>query len=149
MDRLLLLTLVAFVVCFAGVYYVNSTSASDQFEFVPPYYFETGEVFAIINSFLFVFIFSLLFFGYGAPIAMAVEGLKYGSLYSLKALPEFDLLFVVPQALACYSAVLLGKSALDDFGGKGSLFEAWRPAFKYFVVSAVLLGALLVVRGFF
>ena len=149
MDKLVLLSGALFVACFFSVYAYNVSSPGFEYGFEPPYQFKAGDFASIANSYFFVFVTSLLFFGYAAPLALAVEGLKYGSLYSLNALPAFDLLFFFPQVLACRSAILVGESALEDFANRGSLYSNWRRAFKYFVASLLLLGALLVARGFF
>ncbi len=149
MDKLVVLSGALFVACFFAVYFYNVSNPGSEYCFEAPYHFKVGEFASIANSYFFVFITSLLFFGFAAPLALAVEGLKYGALFSLHAMPAFDLLFFVPQALACRSAILIGESALEDFAGRGSFYANWRRAFKYFIVSLVLLGVLLVARGFF
>lgn len=149
MDKTFLVALVALSACFAGVYFVNSSGAGEPVFIAPPYHSQVGDAGSFVASFAFVFLFSLLFFGYAAPVALAIEGLKYASLFTVRGLPWFDLLFILPEVLACYSAILLGHSALAEFTSSGSLFSSWRRAFKYFMVAAVLFGVLLVARGYF
>lgn len=149
MNKLFAFSGALFLVCFLSVYSFNAFNPGEEYRFDAPYSFEVGGLVSIVTSYFFVFITSLLFFGYGAPIALAVEGVKYASLFSLSALPAFDLLFIVPQFLACYSAVRIGEGALEDFANRGSLYSRWRDAFKYFMISLVLLAVLLLLRRFF
>ena len=149
MDKTFLVALALLAACFAGVYFVNTSNPAEAVFVAPPYYSEVGDAGSFVASFAFVFLFSLLFFGYAAPVALAIEGAKYASFFTVRGLPWFDLLFLLPEVLVCYSAILLGHSALAEFTSSGSLFATWRRAFKYFIVSAVLFGALLIARGYF
>jgi len=149
MNKLFAASVAALLLSFAGVWYWNASNPASAVFFEPPYNYEIGDALSSFTAFAFSFVFSILFFGYSAPLAMLIEGAKFASLYTRGGLPWFDLLFVVPDLLACYSAILLGANAWEDFKGTGSLFKGWREAFKYFIVAAALLGALLVARGFF
>jgi len=46
------------------------------------------------------------------------------------------------------AGVALGQGALREWRGKGSFFEDWGAATRFFAAGAVLLGALLVVKNF-
>lgn len=148
MDKLFTASVALLLLSFAGAYWLAGQPGS-QFSFQPPYAFAVGDPLSMVTAFAFAFLFSLLFFGYSAPLAMIFEGVKYGYLYARGGMPFFDLFFAVPAVFACYSAILLGRSAWDDFKGTGSLFKGWRRAFKYFMAGAVLLGFLLLARRFF
>ncbi|MFH0971342.1 MAG: hypothetical protein V1835_02125, partial [Candidatus Micrarchaeota archaeon] len=89
----------------------------------------------------------LLFFGYSSPIALGVEGAKYASLALSGAMPIYDYVFLIPEVLAAYSAVLLGRGVLDDFEGK-SIFEHWSAALRVFMVGFALVVVLFLLRGF-
>jgi len=148
-ERLFGLSLLAFLAGLLGVYWFNSANPAAPIVFRGFYYFAVGDALSYAGSLAFVFLFSLMFFGYSAPLALFLEGARYASLYTTGGMPLFDLAFAFPGLLACYSAVLLGKSALADFRGTGSVFTGWRTSFKLFLASALLLGALLLARGWF
>jgi len=148
MNTPLVLGIVVFAMSFAAVYYVNQNSAT-QFQFTPPYAFASGgDLVSVLNSLFFVFFFTLLFFGMGAPLALGIEGLKYASFYFAQAIPLFDLFYVLPQLIAAYSAVVLGTGALADFQGKASLFDYWKEGMKFFVAALALTAVLFLVRPF-
>jgi hypothetical protein len=87
-----------------------------------------------------------LFFGYGGPIAMLVEGAKHGSFLASGAASVFDVAFALPSLLACLSGIALGQGALREWRGTGSFFEEWRGAARLFIAGIALLGLLLVVK---
>jgi hypothetical protein len=115
--------------------------------FNAPYYFVSGELISYLNAFFFVFIFSLLFFGYSAPIAMGIEGGKFAALFVSGLLKPYDFVFVIPEFFAAYSAILLGQGVLEDFEGK-TVFEKWASALKFFVVGLVLTAIFYGLRVF-
>ncbi|MFH0971502.1 MAG: hypothetical protein V1835_02945 [Candidatus Micrarchaeota archaeon] len=142
----------ALILVFAGVYafgydFATGKAKATALDFKPPYYYMQGEFVSYINAFFFVFVFSLLFFGYSAPIALGVEGAKYASLTLGGAIPIYDYAFLIPEVLAAYSAVLLGRGVLDDFEGK-SIFEHWSAALRVFTVGFALVVVLFLLRGF-
>ncbi|MFH0713668.1 MAG: hypothetical protein V1722_03905, partial [Candidatus Micrarchaeota archaeon] len=116
--------------------------------------FVPGELFSEINAFFFVLIVSLLLFGLGGVVAMPLEGLKYGSMLfamfsgQVSNFHVFDLLFIIPQLLACVAATTLSSGLISDYRGKGNVFSYWNRAVKYFILGIVLLVVLLVVRQF-
>lgn len=121
------------------------------YKYLPPYYYDysTGGFYSLINAFLFVSIVSALLFGLAAPIVMGIEGLKFGSLASLKLIPYYDLAFIVPELLAVLAATTLAYGVLQDYKGDGNLGDYWRESVVYFIAGLLLLGILLVLRPFF
>jgi hypothetical protein len=142
--------IVILVLAFLGSYASSyDFSKSQVYEgsqpFVTPYYFVVNELTSAINAYFFVFIFSLLFFGYSAPIAMGIEGAKYGSLLAHGIMNVFDLIFIFPQLLGAYSAILLGQGVIDDIEGK-TIFENWGRALKFFLIGLAITVFLFLVR---
>jgi len=157
MKSLTLVAIALFFVAFAGVYLYNSNQVANDlpgFEFKPPYAFVPGDGLSAFNAFFFVFIVSLLLFGIGGVVSMTLEGLKYGSLFSsslagiVTGFHFFDLLFVIPQLMACFAATTLGAGLILDYRGKASLFPYWNYAVRYFVFGLLLTIVLLGLRPF-
>ncbi|MEM0475787.1 MAG: hypothetical protein QW343_03260 [Candidatus Norongarragalinales archaeon] len=146
-QALFALCFLALAVAFAGVYGAEAFSGV-KIRFSPPYYYASNDVLGAINAFSFAFLFSLLFFGYGGPIAMLVEGAKHASFLASGAASVFDAAFALPSLLACFSGVALGQGALREWRGTGSFFEEWSGAARFFAAGAVLLGVLLVAKRF-
>jgi hypothetical protein len=141
-------SLVAFavlLVAFFGVLAYNAYSGQSV-TYAPPYYFSIGDWLSYVNAFCFVFIFSMLFFGLGAPAAMAIEGVKYGVLYSV--VPIYDMLFMVPEILAMLAASRLGEGVMADWSGEGNVYGYWREGFEYIAAGIVLLALLIILRPF-
>ncbi|HLD62333.1 MAG TPA: hypothetical protein VI875_00535 [Candidatus Norongarragalinales archaeon] len=150
MNISVFLGIVVFVACFGGVLYLNSSAGEGTklFFVTPPYNYAVGDALSYVNAFLFVFILSAAFFGIAAPLALGIEGLKYASLLSTGIMPVYDILFAIPQVFAAYSAALLGRGAIEDYQGKGSVFAHWKDSVKFFVVGAVSLVILIAVRSY-
>ncbi len=145
-SAILSIAVLAFV--FIGYYALNYDFSGEGKEapaFTPPYYFKSGEFVSYLNAFFFVFVFSLLFFGYSAPIALGIEGAKHASMLLQPNPVTFDLIFLVPQTLAAYSAIVLGQGVLEDIDGK-SVFERWNRALKFFGIAFGMMIILIVVR---
>lgn len=140
------LALFAFTFSFMAVWTVNSGPGEDLY-LVPPYHYIPGDYWSYLNAFFFSVVFSLLFFGVSAPIAMAVEGAKYASLLSAGIMPPFDLAFAIPSLLGAIAAATLGQGIVADYRNKGSLFEYWAPALLYFNVALILLFIALASRA--
>ncbi len=139
-----------FIAAFGTVFYLNSTEAGGKVvQFTPPYHYKVGEMISFVNAFLFVFIVSAAFFGFGVPIALGIEGLKFASLFSLGAMPAYDMLFAIPEVVVAYSAGLLAKGAVEDYRGKGNVFSYWKDALKWFAVAAFMLVVLILARTYF
>lgn len=148
MKAALILSGVVFLVCFGAVYYWNTTSSED-IVFDPPYYFlKTNDLTSVVNAYFFVFFFTLLFFGTLAPIAWGIEGLKYGALISSFKIAWFDLLFIIPQILATYSAILLGISLNNDLQGKTNFFQHWNKAAMAFFAGLAAMGLFLILKNY-
>jgi len=147
-QTLFVLSFLALAAAFAGVYAVEAFGGV-HLRFAPPYYYASGDVFGVTNAFAFAFLFSLLFFGYGGPVAMLVEGAKHASFLATGAATALDAAFALPSLLACLSGVALGQSALREWRGEGSFFEDWGGGARLFIAGAVLLGVLLVAKRFF
>ena len=150
----------AFVIGFAALFALNVDLQSlnaDSFTFssnpqatvvLPPYYFKEGRPLSYATAFFFVFIGSILLFGFSAPLVMFLEGAKYGYMYSQGTLSYYDPFYIVPEMFAMYAAVLLGQGVLKDFEGKENVFEQWDAAKKYFLFAVAGLVILLVARAF-
>ena len=153
MNAFIIVGIAVFAAAFGSVLLLNSNALAQEREFIvftPPYAYnaENPDALSFINAFLFVVIVSAALFGFGVPIALGVEGLKYASLFSTYKMPAFDLLFAIPQILAAYSISLIGKGALEDYKGKGSVFAYWRGALRWFVASIAVLGILILSRKY-
>ncbi|MFA6048568.1 MAG: hypothetical protein WC792_01300 [Candidatus Micrarchaeia archaeon] len=154
------LALLALFAGFAGVFVVNATAQDDSQRAVVQAPFATAfgapgafSEIGAINSFLFVLLFSLLFFGIAAPLALGFEGARYAALFSSGHLNFFDIAFLVPEVLAAVSATVIGKGIIDDYRGNKSVFESWDEAIRWLALGAAVLVVLLVLRphlaGFF
>ena len=146
------LGIVFLIVAFGAVYALNYDFSSGKAKegataFNAPYTFQPGEFTSYLNAFFFVFIFSLLFFGYSAPIALGIEGAKYASLYIAGALKPYDFIFLLPQLIGAYAAIVMGSGVLNDFEGN-TVFEKWNRAIKFFAIGLVLVVALSLIRPF-
>ncbi|MFH1247020.1 MAG: hypothetical protein V1644_01440 [Candidatus Micrarchaeota archaeon] len=157
MKSLTLVAIVLFFVAFAGVYFYNSSQAENNgelFQFKPPYAFVPGDMLSTFNAFFFVFIVSLLLFGMGSVVSMPLEGLKYGTLFYgyvngvITGFHFFDLLFVIPQLMACVAATTLAAGLILDYRGKTSLFPYWNSAVRYFAFGLFITIILLGIRPF-
>ena len=147
MNGIAVLSLLVFIASFLGITAYDALASSDKFYYTPPYFFRIGDWIAIIVSFSFVFIFSLLFFGLGAPAAMAVEGLKYGTLFSSGHVTVVGLLYIFPQMLAMISATTLGEGIMKDWEGKSTVFNYWSDGLRFFFMGIALLAALAVLQS--
>ncbi|MEK6843157.1 MAG: hypothetical protein AABY04_01595 [Candidatus Micrarchaeota archaeon] len=152
MNIPVLLAFMVFFGVFAGNYFLNfdfekGKAKEGAFTFTPPYYYAPNEWVSQVNAFFFVFLFSLLFFGYSAPIATGIEGAKYAAILLAGTGSFFDFAFIVPELLAVYSATLLGQGVLNDFEGQ-TVFEHWGKALKVFGIAFCMLAILIVARFF-
>ncbi len=151
LNAISVLALLALFAGFAGVFVLNSQGAAQQQPLISvpvPYFFAPGDVVGVVNSFLFVFVFSLLFFGFGAPIALGLEGAKYAFLISAGGMKFFDLAFAVPQIFAAMAATVLGRGIIDDYRGVKTVFDYWDSALGYLALGVAVLFVLLVFRPF-
>ncbi len=166
------LAIISFVACFSVVALLNygavltagpanATAVKYSIQPIsPPYSFDIysdkdfnlkqGGVLGILNAYFFVFVFSLLFFGFSAFLAMGAEGLKYASFISTGSMPGYDLMFLLPQFLAVVAATELGEGVMNDFEGRESIFENdnWKHAFVYFAAGLALTVVLVAVRSY-
>jgi hypothetical protein len=152
MNLSAILSIVCLLATFGIIFGMNydfttNKAKADANVFNAPYYFVSGEFISYINAYLFVFVFSLLFFGLSAPIAFIIEGGKYASLLVHNQIVPFDFVFLLPELLVAYSAILLGRGVLDDFEGK-TLFESWNASIKFFGISFGLLVLMFLIRMF-
>lgn len=153
MNLLAAASFAAFVLAFGVVAVGNLQTDTMTFQnppdlsFRPPYSFDApGSLQSELDAFFFTFLFSLLFFGVSAPVALALEGAKFGTLL-VTGSPAFNFAFIAPQLFAAYAAILLGQGALKDFDGKENVFASWGGALKYFGAGLALTLALILVRG--
>ena len=118
------LGVLAFIFVFSVFYFVNN---SPSYEIKFPYIY--GDALApaqegqptqffslrgLLVSYAFVFAASLLFFGYGAAIALGFEAAKYAQLYIAQQIHAYELVFLLPEFLAAYAAVMLAGAALEE-----------------------------------
>ena len=148
MNGVSVLALIVFIVCFLGVLGNNAAAGADKYFFTPPYYYRLGDWLSQVVAFAFVLTFSLVFFGLGSPAAMAVEGLKFGSLFSAGLLKSFDLFFILPGVLAMLAASELGEGVMDDWSGKSTIFNRCESGAKLALGGAACLAAVMLLRGF-
>lgn len=140
MKLIAVFSVVVMVAAFAATYGYNTTQ-TDAIALTPPYAFSPNDVFSELLALAFVFSFSLLFFGYGAPLALGIEGVKFASLYSSGAVPQTYLLLILPQVFLALSATYLGQGLLNDYQGKGIWHEYAKKSVTHFIVGLVLWAA--------
>ncbi len=139
------------LIVFAGVFlalFGYNVFAADKIVIKPPYYFDSKDAVSQVNALAFVFFFSLLAFGLSSPIALGIEAAKYASLLSTGAIGWYDLLFVLPSIVVALAAAELGQGILEDYDGKGSLFNHSKKAALGVGIAVALLLALVFARGF-
>ncbi|MFA5247603.1 MAG: hypothetical protein WC408_06985 [Candidatus Micrarchaeia archaeon] len=146
MNAMSIVAFGALLFAFFGVLAYNSLSGMEKVTYEPPYYFVKGDSIAYVNAFCFVFLFSMLFFGMGAPAAMAIEGAKYAILFSI--LPLYDLLFVIPELLAMLAASKLGEGVMADWSGEGNIYGYWNEGVRLLLMGIAALVILIVAKPF-
>lgn len=151
------LALLAFILVFSAVYFVNN---SPSYELKFPFIYgdtlipgEAPQFYSLRNllvSYAFVFAASLLFFGYGAAIALGFEAAKYAQLYVAQQIHPYELVFILPELMAAYAALLLaggamgeaksGVNPLQNAGKAAALFAAGLilTVFAYFLRNFVI-----------
>lgn len=146
MNALSILAFGALLVSFFGVFAYNAVPGTDKVTYAPPYYFIKDDALSYLNAYLFVLIFSLLLFGMGAPVAMAIEGTKYAVLLSV--LPIYDLVFVIPELCAMLAATKLGEGVMADWSGEGNIYNYWSEGIKLALIGFAMLLILMFARPF-
>jgi len=92
-----------------------------------------------------VFVFSMLFFGYVAPIIMFAVGMMQGATFAQN---QLNFLLAAPVLLASYVGVLAGIYLRRDMQGKDNFFDHKKPIMIYVVVASVLSVAIPVLLMF-
>ncbi len=147
MKLIAVFSVVVFVATFAAIYGYNTTQA-EPIELTPPYAFVPDDVFSELVALTFVFAFSLLFFGFAAPLALGIEGIKFGSLYSTGAVHWTYLLLAIPQVFIALSATYLGQGLLNDYQGKGLWHEYAKKSAISMIIGLVLWAAIYFGRAY-
>lgn len=140
MKLIAVFSVVVLVAAFAGIYGYNTTQPQ-TLDLTPPYAFEPNDLVSELMVLAFVFAFSLLFFGFGAPLALGIEGLKFGSLYSSGAIGPSYLLLMIPEVFLALSATYLGQGLLNDYQGKGIWHEYAQKSAIHFIIALVIWAA--------
>lgn len=122
----------------------DRTTNGPQLLIQPPYHYVPGDIWSELNGFAFTFLFSLLFFGLTAPLAVAVEAAKQASQFSISKSLAISVLFTLPNILASFAAVSLGAAAFEDMEGKKPLEYSLTEGFRTLLVAVALF---LVVAG--
>ena len=146
MNALSLLAFGVLLVSFFGVLAFNSVPSMVKVTYAPPYFFIMDDALSYLNAYFLVLIFSLLLFGLGAPIAMAIEGTKYAVLLSV--LPAYDLVFILPELCAMLAATKLGEGVMADWSGQGNIYGYWSEGIRLALIGFVLLVILMFARPF-
>ncbi len=153
MDKRFLYSIAALIAA-AGIY-LAVTAAGVTLPEVPPLYYygledwgsgKAAGLPGVVLAYLFVAVASLLFFGHAAPLAMALEGLKYASAYSHASVHPYDFLFALPQFVAVYAGLRLSANAEADFDHKGTVFRQWQYPLLLYIAGAALVLLLYIVR---
>ncbi|MBI2445209.1 hypothetical protein HYV43_02365 [Candidatus Micrarchaeota archaeon] len=147
MKLIAIFSVVVMAAAFAGVYGYN-TIQPEPVQLTPPYAFSPNDVVSELLALAFVFSFSLLFFGYGAPLALGIEGVKFASLYTTGAVPQSYLLLMLPQVFLALSATYLGQGLLNDYQGKGIWHEYAKKSVIHFIVALILWAAVFFGRPY-
>lgn len=135
------------VAVFAGVYGYNTTQPQ-AVSLLPPYAFTPDDTLSELLSLAFVFAFSLLFFGYAAPLALGIEGAKFGSLVSTGAVHWSYVALAAPEIAVSLSAMYLGQGLLLDYQGKGLWQHYAKRSVIFFILGLVLWAAAFYGRRF-
>jgi hypothetical protein len=143
MNATSLIAFAALFLAFVGVFAYQSYSGQ-MVNYNPPYFFGIESWMGNVNAFSFVFIFSMLFFGMGAPAAMAMEGAKFASIYPV--VPFYDMLFIVPEVFAMLAAARLGEGVMADWSGEGNIYLHWREGIKFLAIGLAFLALLTFLR---
>ena len=146
MNAVSLLSFAVLVVSFFGVFAYNTLPGTEKVTYAPPYYFIKDDALSYLNAFFFVLMFSLLLFGMGAPVAMAIEGTKYAVLISI--LPLYDMVFILPELCAMLAAAKLGEGVTADWSGDGNIYNYWSEGIKLALIGFAMLVILMVARPF-
>ncbi len=152
-DRRILYSIAAFVAT-AGLYLAITASGASLPQVPSLYYYgledwgngKAVSLAGVVLAYLFVSVAALLFFGHAAPLAMAMEGLKYASAYSHASVHPYDFLFVIPQFIAVYAGLRLSANAEADFDHRGTVFKQWQFPLLLYVAGAALALVLYLVR---
>ncbi len=139
MRLLAAFSVIVMAAVFFTVYGLN-LSQGFALDVQPPYAFSPGDVGGELMALAFVFVFSVLFFGYGAPVALGMEGAKFASLYSAGAVNETYLAFLLPEVLVAVAAVYLGQGLLKDYQGEG-LWHGYAKKALVFLILGLLAWA--------
>jgi hypothetical protein len=110
----------------------------------PPYHYVPGDLLSELNGFVFTFLFSLLFFGLSAPLAIAIEAAKQASQFSVSKSLAVHFLFTLPNILASFAAVSFGAAAFEDIEGKKPLEYSMAEGTRTLLVA---IGIFLVLAG--
>jgi len=146
MNALSLLAFGVLIISFFGVFAYNTLPGMEKVTYAPPYYFIKDDALSYVNAYFFVLIFSLLLFGMGAPVAMAIEGTKYAVLISI--LPLYDMVFVIPELCAMLAATKLGEGVMADWSGEGNIYNYWSEGIKLALIGVALLVVFMAARPF-
>lgn len=111
--------------------------------------FTVAHPLSLFSSVAFVFVCSLLFFGYAAPFAMAYEAARLSSLYAGGVRHPVDFLVIIPQFLAVAAALSFSSGVSAEFNHKGILYQGWRRGMALIAASAIALIALIFLRPYF
>ncbi len=130
-------SMVVFVAVFAAIYGYN-LQATEKVSFQPPYAFQPEDLQGEVLSLVFVFVFSLLFFGSATPLALGIEAAKFASLYSTGAVGQFYLALALPICLVGLSASYLGHGLWVDYQGKGLWRDYARKSTVYLMAGLAL-----------
>lgn len=130
-------SILVMVAVFAAVYGYNTTQP-EKINLKPPYAFTPDDITSELMALGFVFAFSLLFFGYAAPLALGIEGAKFGSLITSGAVHWTYLALTVPEMVVAISATYLGQGLLLDYQGQG-LWQTYAKRSVILLIIALVL----------
>ena len=85
-----------------------------------------------------------MFLGFGAAVAMGYQTLLFSTYFAEKSLHPYDLVFIIPEFIAAYAAVLVAGAVLTQEEGKGTATSKIPAAAGFFV-----LGLMVTVIAFY
>ncbi len=83
--------------------------------------FGLGPIFDLVFITAGIFVLSMGFFGYGAPLVMLFTGLAYGNYVVSE--PVAGIATVLPMVVALYAGAKAGNLIYRDLQGKANLYE--------------------------
>ncbi|MBI5636042.1 hypothetical protein HY993_03725 [Candidatus Micrarchaeota archaeon] len=81
--------------------------------------------YAVLLGVFFSFLLSTFFYGFGAILAMLLEGMKFGYFIFSKGVSYVDFFFILPQLLAVAAGLALASAVAGELADKTRVRQNW------------------------